>query len=111
MFDDKPIRNDWWKNDKYACMRELLEKMNVQNANHRFSSPLLSIGETFYPSGAAMGFKQYNPIKLVKYELLQHSFCDSSTSYTYFTLSYAGKTEEIAGEAAKFYVTLTDKCT
>ena len=25
MFDDKPTRNDRWKNDKYACMRELLQ--------------------------------------------------------------------------------------
>ena len=42
---------------------------------------------------------------------MYHSLCDSLTSYTYFTLSYAGKPEDIAEEAAKFYVTGTDEYT
>ena len=92
-------------------MRELFKKMNVQNAKRRFPSPLLAIDETLYPSRGAIGFKQYNPNKRVKYGLLYRSLCDSSTSCTYFTLPYAGKPEEIAGEAAKFYVTGTDEYT
>ena len=67
--------------------------------------------KTLYSYCGAIGFKQYNPNKLAKYGLLFCSLCDSSTSYTYFTLPYAGKPEEIAGEAAKFYVTGTDEYT
>ena len=51
IFDDKPTRNDRWKNDKYACMRKLFKKMNVQNAKCWFPSPLLAIDETLYPNG------------------------------------------------------------
>ena len=107
-FDDKPTRNDGWKNDKYTCIRELFKKMNVQNAKRWFPSSLIAIDET-YPYRGAIGFKQYNPNKPAKYGLLYRSLCDSSTLYTYFTLPYAGKPEEIAGEAAKFYFIGTDE--
>ena len=88
-----------------------VQKMNVQNAKRRFPSPLLAIDETLYPYRGAIGFKQYKPNKRAKYGLLYHSLCNSSISYTYFTLPYAGKPEEIAGEAAKFYATGTDEYT
>ena len=110
-FDDKPTRNDRWKNHKYACMRELFEKMNVQNAKRRFPSPLLAIDETLYSYHGAICFKQHNPNKLAKYGLLYGSLCEPSISYTYFTLPCAGKPEEIAGETAKFHVTGTDEYT
>ena len=110
-FDDKPTRSDRWKNDKYACRRELFKKINVLNAKRWFPSLLLAIDETLYPYHVAIGFKQYNSNKPVKYGLLYSSLCDLSTSYTYFTLPYAGKPEEIAGEAAKFYVTGIDEYT
>ena len=83
--------------------------MNVQNAKRRFPPPLLAIDETLYPYRGAIGFKQYNSNKPAKYGLLYCSLCDLSTSYTYFTLSYAEKPEEIAGEATKFYVSGTDE--
>ena len=110
-FDEKPTRNDWWKNDKYACRRELFKKMNVLNAKRWFPLLLLAIDETLYPYHVAIGFKQYNLNKPAKYGLLYSSLCDLSTSYTYFTLPYAGKPKEIAGEAAKFYVTGIDDYT
>ena len=31
--DDKETRNDRWKTNKFACMRELFEDMNERNAN------------------------------------------------------------------------------
>ena len=92
-FDGKPVRNDRWQNNKYACMRELFEKMNMQNAKRQVPSPLLAINETLHPYRAAISFKQNNPTKLAKYGLLYHSLCDLSTSYTYFTLTYAGKSK------------------
>ena len=67
--DDKPTWNDRWKNDKYACMREMLKKMNLQNAKRRFPLPSLAIDETLYPYQVATGFKQYNPKKLAEHGL------------------------------------------
>ena len=57
------------KNDKYACMREMFKKMNLQNAKRWFPLPSLAIDETLYPYQAATGFKQYNPKKLAEYGL------------------------------------------
>ena len=37
--------------------------------------------------------------------------CDSTTTYTYFTLAYAGKPESIDGPARKYYLTGTNKYT
>ena len=49
--------------------------------------------------------KQYNPNKSAKYGILYRSISDSVVPYTYFTLSYAGKTEI---EGSEFYVTGID---
>ena len=110
-FDDKSTRGDRWKSDKFACLRELFEMMNEQNSKRRFPSPLLAVDETLYPYHGSIGFKQYNPSKPAKYGLLYRSLCDSSVSYTYYTLPYAGKPEENTGEPGKYYVTGTDEYT
>ena len=90
---------------------EKFENMNMQNAKRRSPSPLLAIEESLYPYHSAIGFKQYNPNKPTKYGLLYLILCDLSISYTYFTLPYTGKLEEITEEAAKFYVTGTNEYT
>lgn len=110
-FDDKSTRADRWKTDKFACMREIFEEMNVRNAKMRSPSSLLAVDETLYPYRGRIGFKQYNPSKPAKYGLLYRSLCDSTVTYTYFTLPYAGKPEVIDGDAAKYYVTGTDEYT
>ena len=69
-FDDKETRNDRWKTDKFACMRELFEDMNERNARMRHPSPLLAINETLHPYRGHIRFKQYNPNKPAKYGLL-----------------------------------------
>ena len=48
--------------------------------------------------------KQYNPSKPAKYGLLYRSLCDAVVPYTYITLPYAGKPNDIKNEAKKFYV-------
>lgn len=110
-FDDKSSRAERWKNDKFACMRELFELMNQHNAKWRYPSDFLAIDETLYPYRGAIGFKQYNPNKPSKYGLLYRSLCDSTTTYTYYTLPYAGKPEIVDGDGAKFYITGTDEYT
>ena len=39
----------------------------------------------------AIGFKQYSKKKPAKYGLIYHNLCNSSVSYTYYTLPYARK--------------------
>ena len=108
-FDDKETRNDRWKTDKFACMRDLLEDINEINARMRHTSPLLGIDETLYPYRGHIGFKQYSPNKPAKYGLLYRSLCDSSIPYTYYSLAYADKTEKVEGTAGKFYITGTNE--
>ena len=110
-FDDKPTRTECWRYDKFSCMREIMEDMNKNNASARYPPPYLAIDETLYPYRGHIGFKQYNPSKPAKYGLLYRSLCDSSISYTYYTLPYGGKPEVIGGDGAKFYVTGTDEYT
>ena len=108
-FDNKPTRADGWKGDKFACIREYFVAMNIKNAKIRYPSALLAIDETLCPYRGCIGFKQYNPIKPVKYGLLHRSLCDATIPYTYFSLPYARKPEILEGDAAKQYITGTDE--
>lgn len=110
-FDDKTTREERWKHDRYACIRCFFEEVNKNNAKGRNPSPYLAIDETLYPYRGHISFKQYNPSKPAKYGLLYRSLCDSVVPYTYFTLPYAGKPNEIDDEAAQYYVTGTDEYT
>ena len=110
-FNDEASRTEHWKTDKFACVREMFELMNVGKAKCRYPSPMLSVDETLYPYHGAIGFKQYSPHKPAKYGLLFKSLCDSTTTYIYYTLPYAGKPEVAEGDAAKYYVTGTEAYT
>ena len=110
-FIDKTSRTEHWKTDKFACMREMFELMNVGNVKCRYPSPMLSVDETLYLYRGAIGFKQYNPNKSAKYSLLFRSLCDSANTHIYYTLPYADKPEVAEGDAAKYYVTGTDAYT
>ena len=110
-FDHKGTRADRWKTNKFACIRELFEAMNERNAKLRYPSPQLTIDETLYPYRSCIDFKQSNPSKPAKYGLLYRSLCDSMTTYTSFTLPYAGKPESTDGPAGKYYLTGTNKYT
>ena len=110
-FDDKTNRAERWKFDKFACIRDFFEEVNKRNAKMRRPSAYLAIDETLYPYRGHIGFKQYNPSKPAKYGLLYRSLCDASIPYTYFTLPYAGKPDEMCEESMKYYVTGTDEYT
>ena len=75
------------------------------------TKPLPRTDETLYPYRGHIGFKKYNPQKPAKYGLLYRSLCDSTVTYTYFSLAYAGKPEVVGGNGAKFYITGTDEYT
>ena len=108
-FDDRSTRVERKKYDKFACFREFFEEVSQNNARARYPSPYLAIDETLYPYRGHISFKQYNPSKPAKYGMLYRSLCDSSIQYTYFTLPYASKPEDLNNEASKFYITGTDE--
>ena len=108
-FDDKETRNNRWKSDKFAYMKELFEDVNERNSRMSHLSPLLAIDETLYPYRGHIGFKQYNPNKPAKYSSLYRRFCDSSIPYTYYSLPYAGTPVKVESPAAKYCINGTDK--
>ena len=59
-FDDKVSRDECWKYDKSADIREFFEKVNKNNASIRYPSSFLAIDETLYPYRGRIGIKQYN---------------------------------------------------
>ena len=65
-FDDKSTWDECKKNDKYACIHELFETINENNAKYRYPSSMLSIDETLYLYRGRIGFKQYNLKKVCK---------------------------------------------
>ena len=68
-FDDKASREERWRFDKFACIRDFFETVNEKSASTRSPSPYLAIDETFYPYRGSIGIKQYNPSKPAKYGL------------------------------------------
>ena len=93
-------------------MREFFKAVNVNNARARYPFFYLDIDETLYPYRGHIGFKQYNPNKPSKYGLLYRSLCDGSLPYTYYSLPYAGKPENLNENLyKKYYVSGTDEYT
>ena len=43
--------------------------------------------------------------------MLCRSLCDASVSYTYYSLLYAGKPEDLSGDASKYHISGTDEYT
>ena len=72
---------------------------------------LLPLMKPYTHTRGHIGFKQYNPNKLTKYGLLYHSLCDASVSYTYYSLPYVGKPEDLSGDASKYYILGTNEYT
>ena len=90
-FDNYTTRVDRYKEDKYACYREVFELLNKRNAIMRTPSSHLTIDGTLYPYRGQIGIKVYNPSKPARHGLLIISISDAEVPYTYFNLPYAGK--------------------
>ena len=78
-----------------------ITKMNERNGRWRNPSEPLVTGETIYPCKGIIGCKRYNRSKPAKYTLLYRRLCDFVTTYSYFSISHAGKTEVTEGLASK----------
>ena len=71
----------------------------MNNTKHRIPSRYLSVDETLYPYRGHIGMKQYILSKPVKCGILYRRLCDAKLPYTYYTLTYAGRPEEISGKS------------
>ena len=106
-FDDATTREERWKRDRFAAIREIFEAFNSNCAKVCIPSEYLAVDETLYPYRGHIKFKQYNPNKPAKYGILYRSISDSVVPCTYFTLPYAGKPDN----PDQYYVTGTDNYT
>ena len=97
MFDDIEERTANWPQDRFAAIRNLFEAFNRNCLKHVIPSEFLSIDETLYPMRNQVSIKQYNPNKPAKYGLLFKSLNDARFPYTYDSLVYAGKPEQVGG--------------
>ena len=109
-FDNKASRTERLKTDRFTCMRELFQLINVGNVKWRYPSPMLSVDETLYLYRGAICFKQQNPNKPAKCGLLSWSLCDSTTTYANYILPCAANPEVVEGDVGTNYVTGTKAC-
>lgn len=108
-FDQVENRAERWENDRFTAFRSFFNKFNEHCSMLRIPSDFLSLDETLYPFRGRRSMKQYNPNKPAKYGLLYRSISDARLPYTYITLPYAGKPNNIIPESE--YVTGTDNYT
>ena len=108
-FDDFTTRPQRWKSDRFAAFREFIRCFNENCIQLRTPLAHLAIDEILYPYRGKIVICQYNPKKPAKYGILYRSISDSRVPYTYYTLQYAGKPEEITDNSE--YVTGTDNYT
>ena len=96
-FDDPETRQERWKTDRFAAIRELFELFNDNLSKFLVPSAFLSIDETLYPMRHQIAFRQYNPNKPHHYGLLFKSLNDATKPFTYKSVAYAGKPEAGTG--------------
>ena len=98
-FDEVETRAERWENDRFATFRSFFNQFNEHCAMLHIPSDFLSLDETLYPFWGKILMKQYNPNKRAKYGLLNRSISDARLPYTYNTLPYAGKPNNIIPES------------
>ena len=101
-FDDVNTREQRWKNDRFAALRQVFEMCNKNFGEALVPVDYISLDDTLYPARTQVSFKQYNPNKPAKYGVLFKSLNSARYPYTYQTHVYSGKPEEVTNES--FYV-------
>ena len=94
-FDDVNTREQRWKKDMFAALRQVFEMCNKNFGEALVSVDYISLDETLYPARTQVSFKQYNPDKPAKYGVLFKSLNSARYPYTYQTHVYSGKPEEV----------------
>lgn len=104
-FDDEDTRDERWKLDRFAAIREFFEDFNNQCMTCLAPGDYLSLDETLFPTRNQISFKQYNPSKPAKYGLLFKSINASRYPYTFISSPYSGKPTHEGGD---YYVQGTE---
>ena len=108
-FDDFETRTQRWVYDRFTAIRDVFESFNHNCSSCIVPGDFLSLDETLYPMKTRIGFKQFNPNKPAKYELLFKSINACRYPYTFRTAPYVGKPKNHSNqEQCKFYVRGTE---
>ena len=107
-FDDVNTREQRWKNDRFAALRQVFEMCNKNFGEALVPVDYISLDEILYSARTQVSFKQYNPDKPAKYGVLFKSLNSARYPYTYQTHVYSGKPEEVTNES--LYVQGTINC-
>ena len=83
-----------WKHDRFAAMREIFTECNKNFARALIPEDYLTIDGTLYPMRNQISFKQYNPDKPAKYEMLYKSINSARYPFTHQSHVYCGKPEQ-----------------
>ena len=100
-FDDFETRSQQWPNDRFAAIRDLFEIFCRNCSSQIIPDKYLCLDETLYPMRNRLSFKQYNPSKPAKYDLLFKSINAVNYSFTFTATPYCGKP---IGEPTTYYV-------
>ena len=104
-FDDESAHAERWKKDRFTAIREFIEKFNNQCMLVLAPGDHLSLDETLYPMRTQISFKQFNPSKPVKFDLLFKSVNAARYSYTCISSPYSGKPTQ---EGGQYYIQGTE---
>ena len=63
-FDDKETREERWKSDRFAAIRDIFEKFNTNCGKFIEPPQFIALDETLYPMRNKISIKQYNPNKV-----------------------------------------------
>jgi hypothetical protein len=104
-FDNVATRDERWKKDRFAAMRDVFEIFNQECMSCLVPGDYLSLDETLYPMRTQVSFKMYNPNKPAKYGLLLKAINAARYPYTFNAAPYCGKPEVDGGQ---YYVQGTE---
>ena len=104
-FDNPEEQRELWESDRFAAARRLTAVFNEQMKNVLDPSKCLSIDETLYSMRHQINFRQYNPNKPAKYDLLYKSLNDADFGFTYQVIPYCSRPESGSGP---YYLSSTE---
>ena len=97
IFDDHQHRQERWKLDRFAAIRDVWESFSDNLRKYLRPSEYESLDETLYPMRYQIAFHQYNPKKQHHYGILFKSLNDGRYPYTYKSVPYASETKRGQG--------------
>ena len=108
-FDNHDTRNQRRKSDRFAGFRDVFEWFVSNCSKHVIPDDYICLDEALYPTRVSIAFRQYNPKKLARYDMLFKSINACRYSYTFTLFAYAGKPRNYDSQPCKYYVRGTEE--